>query len=161
MTRRFASKWAGVALVTMLLSGTMSCGDSLTQIILEIDSEYGRSDTGPMQVQVIGASGDFALDQSIDFSLPGAPESLPITFGLVLAGDAQGNDVEVRVTAPSVAGGGSVAASARTAFVNNSTRVLSLSLTRACADVMCDAAQTCVAGTCENNFVPGDSLPSR
>jgi len=161
MMRRLPSRWAWTALVLPLLTGGLSCGDSLTQIVLEIDSEYSRSDIGPMQVQVIGASGDFALDQSIDFSLPGAPESLPITFGLVLAGDAQSNDVEVRVTAPSVAGGGSVATSARTAFTNNSTRVLSLSLTRACADVMCDAAQTCVDGTCENNFIPAESLPSR
>ena len=136
-----------------------SCGEPLTQIVLQVNSDISMDDIGPVLITVRGPSDEVGVEYTANFARPGGPTGFPITLGLVLAEDAVGEMVSVEVVANEVDGFDTVAASARTNFVPGSTRELSLLLDTACIEIPCGSAETCRGGMCVNNLIDGDTLP--
>lgn len=148
-----------LTLVASLCLLSLSCGEPLTQIVLEVNSDIPASDVGPVLITVRGPSGDIGVEYTANFSRAGGPTGFPITLSLVLADDAEGDMVSVVVQADEVDGSDSVQASAETQFVPGSTRTLGMLLDTACIEIPCDAGDTCRGGVCVSNQVDGETLP--
>ncbi|MFK8001265.1 MAG: hypothetical protein AB8H86_16845 [Polyangiales bacterium] len=147
-------------LLTLLASlCLLSCGQPLTQIVLEVNSDIPEDDVGPILITVRGASGELGVEYTANFAEPNGPSGFPITLSLVLADDAEGDSVSVVVRADRVGGSDSVEASAETQFVPDSTRALGILLDTACIEIPCDAGDTCRGGVCVSNQVDGETLP--
>lgn len=134
----------------------LGCGD-VTELVVVIESpdlpipaELERID-----LIVTAPDGSTIVDQSLDFTMPGAPEP-PLTLGLVRKGD---DGPVVAEAIGMTASGGVITRSMSTSFVDGESRRLTLPLQRACIDVVCDPGMTCDDGLCVNEAVPGDSLP--
>ena len=150
---------AKYALCTLALLILASCGDPLTQIVLQVNSDIPASEVGPVLITVRGPSGEIGVEYTADFSRPGGPMGFPITLGLVLADDAVGEMVSVEVVAEEVDEFDRVEVSARTNFVPGSSLELALALDTACIEIPCDTGETCRGGVCMTNLVEGESLP--
>lgn len=141
----------------ILLALAFGCGGDLTELVVVIESDLAiPSELQRIDLVVTGPDGSTVVDQTLDFTLPGAPMP-PLTLGLVQEGEAGPVVAEaIGMTAT----GGVISRSMSTSFVDGEIRTLSLPLQSSCIDVPCGAGMTCNAGTCESHEVPGDSLPS-
>ena len=140
--------WLALALV--------GCGD-VTELVVVIESpdlpipdELARID-----LIVTAPDGSTVVDQSLDFTMPGAPEP-PLTLGLVRKGE-DGPVIAEAIGRTTT--GGVISRSVSTSFVAGESRRITLPLQRACIDVPCGSDQTCEDGVCIDHRVPGESLP--
>ncbi|MEM6956776.1 MAG: hypothetical protein AAF411_10755 [Myxococcota bacterium] len=144
--------WAG-CFAALCMAG---CGDSLTQVVLQIDSNASVVDLDTVQIEVLGPSGDEVVNTQVPLTAPDSP-ALPLTFGLVLDESAPGEQLTVRVSS---SGPVNVAASARTEFIRGESLTLDLFLDRGCIDVVCPEIESCTAGECANNRIDPETLSS-
>jgi hypothetical protein len=151
MTARFGA-------ATLLALGVLAagCADPRTEILLVVGSDLlVPTEIDSLTIHADG-NGDAGLERTFDLTKPAT--SLPLSLGLV-SKDGQARPLHVVVT---VLSGTTpiVTRSATTAFVVGQVRVLSLELAVACRGVVCAiAGDTCVAGVCGSDAVPGTSLP--
>ena len=136
-----------------------ACGEPLTQIVLQVNSDISTDEIGPVLITVRGPSDEIGVEYTANFARPGGPTGFPITLGLVLDDDAMGDMISVEVIASQVDGVDTVEASARTNFVPDSTRQLSLLLDTACIEIPCGSEETCQGGVCVDNVINGETLP--
>ncbi len=147
---------AVAASLLMAAAGLCGCEAKETQLVVVTYTDLSvPSEMDTFELTAEGPSGMMASERA-SLAGPGAPDS-PFTVGLYPTGDSLG---PITVTARGLLGSTEVvAASARTAFVEGDSRVLTLFLSRACRAVSCGAGETCVNGTCGSNDVPAATLP--
>lgn len=133
-----------------------ACAGPSTQIVVVVDS-----DLMPMErttVRVITSRGE-AMTSERDFLVdgPGAI-AIPFSFGVVPRGDLS-QPVRITVQALDRMGRRIVERTAEVTFVAGRTQLLSVFLGRACRDVDCRGATTCIGGSCAPTVIPPGGLP--
>jgi hypothetical protein len=153
-------RWlAATALVALASTG---CGsDPLTQVVVRIEADPGiRQQATMVRVRVWGAPAGGELDQRLVRILgESGPVPWPIQMPLApLRGDAS-RTFQVEAVALDDEGAPVTRARARSGYVEGDSRLLVLTLTRACQDVECPMDETCAGGECLDAFQAPESLP--
>jgi len=150
---------------TLLFALLIACGDTLprTQVMLVIDAEPGvRAQTDEVQLVIRGGTGAMSqwqerLDRSF---VPGDNAEWPMELALVPISDDASRVYEATATAMSTSGALVARVRAISGYQAGKTLVLRLLFEDACRDqvAVCDATQTCRAGTCVDADVDAMSL---
>ena len=157
-----------VTVVCAALFGAACAGDSSTQVVVLMDTDYAvPAEVSRIRARVSKMVGEGAAAEEVEtwsdlFSLSGdavsAPGTyaLPATFG-VLAADGD-IDREIIVELEALASGSDaplVSRRVKTRFVAGETRLVRMVLYQACEDVACDSGQTCGCSGAMSCATPG------
>lgn len=144
-------------LLPLLLGLVAACSSkdgTLTQMVVTVDSDLSvPHQVDEIEIAVSGPSGD--VQKAIGPVTGARAIALPLTLSISPAGDSP--ELVVRVTAR-FQGEDVVAREVSTRFVSGESRLLSVTLSRACLPITCAAKQTCSEGKCVSSDVAVEAL---
>lgn len=146
-------------LVALVLAGCASQRPA-TEVLLVLDADPAlRASATSVRIVVTGTVVGGATETALDRTLTPAELDWPITLGIVPRGNDATRGLRVESTLVTDAGG-IARLSARTGFVPEETRVLTLLHEACCVDAACAAeTESCVSCVCVTNAVDPRALP--
>lgn len=151
------ARWSasGVAALLLTMAGlACSCSDeTLTQLVVVVDSDLPPGAFDALRLDVIAPSGGRS-SATLDV---GSARPLPATLSLVHSGGALG---PIEITATALRGGDEVVSrTVRTGFVAGETRQVTLHLLGRCVEERCGEGLSCGESGCASPDKPAETLP--